>query len=317
MNDIKHLEALYEGGEIEKLLTLTSTSSDIQHRLFYLRGLRKIGEFEIALSYISDHQMDLYDAFGPTLIELHIDTLFEVGDLDQALNMLKQYEAFPYFSLETNEVIAKLKAEVQRRRKNKQQEHVYDLLALEQALLMGREDLAMSALNYVGKHYSDSYIGLLQKAMLQAPSEMVRSFTLLLLYEKRYDQVVQIKKFAQIKKVVPSKITDPLKTRNFMKMDETLKALAERDNDSNIKTVLENVFIHHFIHLFPQTVTLKDVDLVAKLYEFTALNMMGRNISFPNFLIEESLDEHMMAQLITKYEFLHFSYFATHYGQST
>ena len=63
--------------------------------------------------------MQLYTNNAAQLIDWHIDILLELDDLDQTLNTLKIYETFPYFSLETNELIAKLGDKVQQKRKKK------------------------------------------------------------------------------------------------------------------------------------------------------------------------------------------------------
>lgn len=312
MSDTALLKALYEDGEIEKLIAITKNSNDVHHRLFYLHALRKLGEYNIALSYIAEHQMELYSAFGPKLIKLHIDTLFEIKDLDQALNVLKQYETFPYFSLETNEVIAALGSDVQNRRKRQQKSKVYDLKALEHYLNSPDENTALRALRYIENNYSESYLFLLQKTLLDAPSEIVRSFTLLLLIQEGYASEVSIKKFGQILKVIPMTMQEPFVTKSFKALEKEVFSLASSDRDLNLEHVIRNVLYHHMFYIFPFVFKKGDHKLLSHLYLFIAFNMMGRTISLENFMLDFALSENDVKILVEKYKFTSFPLYKIH-----
>lgn len=312
MNDLALLKHLYKDDEIEKLIAITKDSDEINHRLFYLHALRKLGEYHIALSYIAEHQMELYNAFGPELIKLHIDSLAEIGDYDQALNVLKQYEAFPYFSLETNEVIAKLREVMQTRRKKEQTNKKYDLLVLERYLASNDENRGLVALNYIRENYSESYIHLLQKFMLDGSREIIRSFILLLLIEYKYNDVVKVKKFGVVHKVVPAKLVEPFARKSFKEIETQLNKLLARDNDLNLENVLRNVFAHHTIYIFPTQIQKADRELISYLYLFVAYNMMGRTTSLEHFALEFKLDEEALINLINKYEFNSFPLYEIH-----
>lgn len=312
MSDLALLKHLYKDDELEKLIAITKNSDEINHRLFYIHALRKLGEYHIALSYISEHQMELYNAFGPELIKLHIDSLAEISDYDQALNVLKQYESFPYFSLETNEVIAKLSDMVQTKRKHEHINKKYDLLVLEKYLASNDENQALIALTYIRENYSDSYIHLLQKFMLDGSREIIRSFILLLLVEQKYDDVVKIKKFDVIHKVVPSKVVDPFARKSFSEIDAELSKLIAADDDLSLGNVVRNIFSHHTIYIFPAQVHKNDRKLISYLYLFVAYNMMGRTTSLENFELDFKLDQGALTTLISKYEFTSFPLYQIH-----
>lgn len=291
---------------IEELLTLTKNSKNPLDKFYHLRALRKIGEFNIALSFISEFQMELYSYDAPFLIELHIDTLTEIDDLNQALNVLKQYEYFPYFSLETNELISSLQEQVKKRRHERHEAKKYDLQALDSLFFQGNEQQAFAALNYIEKNYNEHYISLLQKVLLNSPHEMIKSFTLILLFEKKHAEQVKINKFNKIMPVVPSTLFAPANGKTQRVLLKKIVKLGKEDEDFNFQKLMTEIFFHHVGFIYPISYMSEDIDDLSHYFQYLALNTIGRTINFEDFFLEYGYRPFDLLDLDSKYHFMAF-----------
>ncbi len=306
METNEKFERLLREEKIEALINLTKNSKKTLDKFYYLRALRKIGEFNIALSFISEYQMELYSFNAPLLIELHLDTLVEINDLNQALNVLKQYESFPYFSLETNELISALQAEIKKRRHEKHEAKKYDLQALDTLFFSGNEQQAYAALNYIEKNYNEHYISLLQKVLLNSPSEMIKSFALIMLYEKNYPEHVKINKLNKILKVIPSKLFVPTNGKTQRALHKKITKIGAADKDFNFQKLMSEIFFHHVVYIYPISYHNEDLDDLAHYFQFLALNTIGRTINLTDFLLEYGYNPLNLDDLDEKYHFFSF-----------
>ncbi|OQC09740.1 MAG: hypothetical protein BWX74_00872 [Tenericutes bacterium ADurb.Bin087] len=296
----------FERGEIDKVIALSKGSNDPEIQFFYLAALRYLGEYEIALSYIADHQMHLYTFNAPQLIEWHIDILLELEDLDQALNVLKIYENFPYFSLETNELIAKLGDKVQQKRKEKTRQHNFDLYELERRLLCRNVDLAFSAINYMVTNFHEAYISLFKRALLDAPINNVKSLIILALKELKHNETLQVNKFGKLIKVNPATAPDPFKTKAGAKLVNNIKAIAEREDYNQFGEVATSFMNGHATYIYPFTYELKDVDTLTLAYRYYIYRALGRFKDVQEYCAEYDVDQASLVAIFAKY---HFNYF--------
>lgn len=302
----KYIKELYASDDLETLLKLTKGTNDPFLMFYRLKALIKIGEYHIALSYIAENQMELYNFDAPNLIRAHIDLLSELNDLDQALNSLKQYEDFPYFSLETNEIIASLGDKVQKRRKDNFERKQLDLRELERRLFSSDHDLTLSALIYIEKFYSDSYITLLEKVLINASEETLKSYVLYVLKKKEYAKTVKINKHGIILKVNPAKLFEPGETTSQKALYKEVAKIVAQDDDLNFKEVINDLISRHIFTIYPQNYDKKDVIALSQTFHFLALNITGRISSFEEFLNEFAYDVNALLEVREKYYFLPF-----------
>lgn len=294
---------LLKKGDIETLLKLTKDSEDPVSAFFYIAGLRQIGEFQIALSYISEHQMELYNANAPQLIEWHIDMLLELGELDQALNILKQYDTFPYFSLETNELITRLSDKVQTKRKGNVEQRHLTLPVVEERLLSKKEEAMLGAIQYLDKFYHESYEILLQKALRDAPLELTKSLILFLLRQKGSKSKFKLHKFGQIITVDMTKLQEPIHTKSVQQIIARLKVFASQEKEVNFFNVSLELFNQHVLFYFPLVYTLKDVAHFSEYLYFLTTNMMGNIIPLEEFVLEHNFELDPLLDIHQKYYF--------------
>lgn len=299
----KKIERLFDNEQIEELLALTKNTKDPYLMFYYLAGLMQIGEYNIALSYITEHQMELYNFDAPQLIFGHVDILMELGELDQALNILKQYEDFPYFSLETNEMIATLGEKVQKRRKEKVEERQLDLKEIERRFFSHNHDLVLSALAYVEKYYDEAYIFILQKVLLNHPSESLKSYVLYILKSNNHDGIVQINKFGVITKVNPAKLFIPHNTTAQKAVFTEIKKISDLDDDVNFPMVISDLVKNHIFTIYPQNYEKKDVFLLGQIFNIFALMISGRPVLLPEYFDEKNLDINEFDTIFHKYHF--------------
>ncbi|OQA79532.1 MAG: hypothetical protein BWY30_00116 [Tenericutes bacterium ADurb.Bin239] len=303
---IDKLTKLFNDGDIETVIALSKNSNDPKVQFFYLAALRYLGEFEIALSFISEQQMKLYNEDAPRLIEWHIDILLELDYLDQALNTLKMYEDFPYFSLETNELIASLGEKVQHKRKLKTMQKNFDLYEIERRLFSRSAELAYSALNYINNNYHEAYVPILKKALLDAPDENTKSLVVFALKNKNFNEVVQVNKFGKLVKCNPALAPDPFATKAWEALSNKMIAISNDDEDMNFGSVASSLMLGHAIYLYPIIYANNDIDGLASAYHFMTLRALGRGRNLIDFANEFNYDLNKIEATLNKY---HFDYF--------
>ncbi|MFA5660232.1 MAG: hypothetical protein WC968_02420 [Bacilli bacterium] len=306
----ERLKELLRKGDIETLLKLTKNSEDPVSAFFYIAGLRQIGEYQIALSYISEHQMELYNTNAPQLIEWHIDILLELNELDQALNILKQYDTFPYFSLETNELITRLSDKVQKKRKEKYEQRHITLPVIEKRLLSMSEELMLSAVQYLDTYYHESYEILLGKVLREAPLELTKSLVLFLLRQKGSKSQFKVHKFDQIITADITKLQEPLNIKAVQHIIASLKDLTAKEKEVNFFKNSLDLFNQHLLFYYPLSYTLKDVPHIAEYLYYLTTNMMGNHLTLEDFSLEHDFNLEALLRIEKKYyfdKFLHLS----------
>lgn len=296
----------FERGEIDKVIALSKGSKDPEIQFFYLAALRYLGEYQIALSFISENQMQLYTNNAPQLIDWHIDILLELDDLDQALNTLKIYETFPYFSLETNELIAKLGDKVQQKRKEKNRQHKFDLFELERRLLCRNVELAFSAVSYMVSNFHEAYIALFKRALLDAPINNVKSIIIFALKELKHNETVQVNKFGKLIKVNPATAPDPFKTKGGAKLIKKMQEVAALDDYNQFSEVADSLITGHAMYIYPLTYEVKDVDGLVDAYLYYIYRALGCINNVNEYIEEHGLNAETLFAIFTKY---HFTYF--------
>lgn len=302
---IDYLKILFETENYEEILRRTKTSKDPAAMFIRLATLIMIREYNIALSYIIENQMELYMYDAPQLIKQHIDILIDMDELDQALNMLKQYEDFPYFSLETNEVVASLGEKVQKLRKERLQQHQLDLREIERRLYTDNYDLIFSAVLYMQNNYHESYNVIIEKALLNHHDESLKSYLLLVLKQVNYDKEVQINKFGKLRKVTPAKLFIPEESPTQKALYSEVEKIIATDDDVNFGEVIHRIRSAHFLFIYPQNIERSDIRGLSQLLHYVALKFAGRSPSIEDFVLNYNADLEVLKQLYYKY---HFSY---------
>lgn len=303
MKTITKLENMLNRDELEKLIALTKQSNDLAYRFYYLRALRKLGEYHIMLSFISEYQMELYSHDAPTLIRLHIDALIEIGDFDQALNVLKQYDNFPYFSMETNEVISELGERVQKKRKEKTMIRDYNIQEIERRLSSDNYDLMYSALEYINANFHDSYLPLIAKVLKVSKNELSQSILLITLKEHGYKDEVMLNKFMQNFNLSLDKLHVIGEDKPFLNLQKAVKEFVKVDDDLNVEQIALELLLRHTLFLYPLQYQKKDQNLLVHYFYYLALGYQGRTEKIEEFCARFNLEVFSLNGLVDKYYF--------------
>lgn len=284
----EYLQTLYDNDALESLVNLTKKSNQPDAMFFYLKALLKLGEFGLALSYIEEHSITLYEYDAISLMNMHIDILLEEARFDYATNMLKMYEDYPYFSQEANDVIKELQAKVAEKRLDTTKKRELTLKDL-RARLYGRSiDLFVSAVLYIVEEKEPLYLDLLRPFLLEEVNTGRKSLVIVYLLNSPSDGVFDIWRFGKIHSVDFSKVSKPFYEYNA-RMATLLPKQSYISNDVTLERALFNVFFRHRIHTFPLNIDEEDESFLMKYYYYIALNMIGNPHTLEQYAAEYDL----------------------------
>lgn len=300
---MNELEKLLASNQLEKLVLLTKGVNEPLFRLYYIKALVKLGDYRIALSEILENSMELYSFNALEIIKTHINILRELKEFDQALNVLKMYEDYPYISQEVNELIYSLIERVQGWRSYETKKKVLTLQEIERRLLSSNADLTLGALQYISTNYHESYVTLLQKVLLSEVRPYTKSLILFLLKDVNYAFPLKVEKFGKLTKYTPKTGFDPYRESNLKKFSPYLKFSGDDEHDITLSNTAYSIMRGHLLYLYPFVVNAKDIPLVSEIYKFLAINALGADKSLDAHIYDYKLNKDQVYEVFEKYYF--------------
>ncbi len=286
--DLQYLQTLYENDALEPLVNLTKKSKHPAVMFFYLKALLKLGEFGLALSYIEEHSILLYEYDALSLMQMHIDILLEEARFDYAINMLKMYEDYPYFSQEANDLIKELQAKVNAKRSNSTKKRELTIKDLKTRLNHENIDLFVSALVYIINEKEPLYFDLLRPLLLEEYNTGRKSLVIIHLLRSEIDSDFEIWRYGTVYTVNFNKVS-----KTFYEYNARFATLFPKEvyiaNDVTLERAIWSVFFRHRVHTFPLEIALEDEPFLIKYYHYIALNMIGNPHTLEQYAAEYSL----------------------------
>lgn len=270
-----NLRSLFDKKEYELVIKLTRNSNDVEDLFYCLSAYLSLNQIEEALKLINEKKSVL-EARLPMLMKTHVELLCLAKKFDEAYKVIKEYENMPYFSQEAEEVLKTLpnlvrEYEISIYRNNNMSEN-----ELMKSLLSDDSNIVIGALDALRDKDITPYLIYVNKILVSFAKQSIRSFALLLLVQKEYDQVVKFNHMGKVIEVTPSKLKAPFVDAEFS--DLSVK-LMEAYKDSSLSMNALQILSTYLIYIYPEEVDYTDPMLIEALKIVTSKYLKQNYIS--------------------------------------
>ena len=248
------LKTLMDKKSYDLVIKLTENSNDALSLFYRLSALLAVGQSEEALNLIYTKRIILQSRLA-ILIKIHIEILCLLKRFDEAYNELKYYEELPYESQEVEELLKAMPDYIKKEEMNRGPRHMMDEEEIQQKLLSKNDEEVLSALDEIKNLRVERYLLPILKIMRSYPRQVVRSFTLLLLVNQKYDKEVDFLQEGKMIKVVPSSLEEPFTIPGFDNLQAFSFALQSLYHDPSIANNAMNIVSSYIIYIYPNKIS--------------------------------------------------------------
>lgn len=285
---------LYDAEEQAEVIAEIVASLKEQHEpdeLFQVfTMLNFLGAHDVVLDAINLHQKKLYAHNAVELITLHLDLLISLKRLEQCLSVLNNYEQFPYFSQEANELITEYRELVHEKIKKSLKTEVRSKKEIEEALNDHDHEVKVGALNYILQNKEEpGLLALLELVLTNEEDTELKIAAIEMLIEEEYEGDLVIVRFGK-----KYNVNIPETRRAFYQT--AMEFLTHIDDFEPVKknmTYLEamrSVAIYHLSYLLPELASIRDINLLVYYYYYYVLKLYGESMTLKAFSELHDLD---------------------------
>ncbi len=186
-----------------KVILLSENSNDIDILLMRANAFCMLNQYENAINCLIKNEKILIEKM-PQLIDMHMFICLSNKKYFEALEALKHYEDYPYFSQEVEEKFIEykkiIKLEYEKNQKNEEDDNIEAMLS------SNDNERIQNAINILKKENFLPYVGQLEKIMVDSNDILTRIMTLSLFIDKKYSSNVKYKMDNKIIDVVPKEV---------------------------------------------------------------------------------------------------------------
>ena len=227
--------------------------NDLFYRIAALLALNRGKE---AMTLCLRYRESLYQANPLLTLKTNFELRFALGEFDEAYADAEIFANYPYVSQEVEEQLRALPLRIRTAERASLRPAISSPEEVEEKLLHPKDPY--EALSYLA-NFQDAdtlrYAKTLAKLLETSPSNLVKTYALILLCKAKYDQNVTFMKNGKVYRLVPKEVVPPYEEsayRHFLtRLDQTLK-------DPSLAGVAHDLANNYFFELFPDSF-LKDV----------------------------------------------------------
>ncbi len=261
-----NLKTLMDKKEYDLVIRLTTSSSDITSLFYRITALFALNRANEALKVINNNK-SILDKNLPALIKIHIEILCFLNKFDEAYAELKNYENYPYFSQNCEELIQKMPTYIRaEERKTLQVSNLSDdkIKKLLQSSTM--EDV-ICAIDVIRNRDYTLFLNEIKNILINFPLQSVRSFTLLFLVQKEFQKEVKFNHNGTVISLIPSLLEPPFVGPTFN--DFTRQVQLQFKDPVLAENAIE-IASSYIIYYYPDKEDLTDEHFIVALEEVSA-----------------------------------------------
>ena len=247
------LKSLMDKKAYDLVLKLTENSHDAISLFYRLSALLAVGQSEEALKLILTRRLILQQKLA-LLIKFHIEILCLLRRFDEAYRELDYYKELPYESQEVEEILRAMPSYIRKEEKASFGQRHLDEDELKKMLLSDNDEDVLAALDSIKSLPLDGYLLIILKIMRSHPRQIIRTFALLLLVDKKYDKEVDFLYVSNIMKVVPSSLNDPFIIPDIGGLDKVSFALQSEYHDPSIAQNALHILSSYILYIYPKQI---------------------------------------------------------------
>ncbi|MDY0177838.1 MAG: hypothetical protein RBR85_01170 [Bacilli bacterium] len=245
-----------------KLTENTSIPSDLFYRIASFVALNKPLE---ALKVIEKHREILAGQL-PILMKIEIELLISLERFEDAKKQLKYYEELPYFSQEAEERLKSLALLITKAEKENYSHRPLDEEKIHEYLKSPKEEFVLAGLQSLKDKDLRPYLEDLESIMLKHAKQSIRSFTLMTLVDKKWDQKVRFLHEEGLLEVVPKDLKPPFAP---LELKEVIQKMTERYKDPVIIDNSISILSSYIIYSYPRQVEFNHEEMLEALLEIS------------------------------------------------
>ncbi|MBQ7994968.1 MAG: hypothetical protein IJ247_01960 [Bacilli bacterium] len=278
-----NFETLIEKRQYDLVIELTKGSSKEEDLLYRISAYIGKNEPEEALKILISNREKLY-AYKPLLtMKTSFELRFILEEWDEAYEDIKFYENQPYVSQEVEEKLRELPSFVRKNERNRSKNYRYSEEEMEKIFASDDEYEILSLLAHLSRSSIDEAIPSLKELMISNHSNMVKTYSLLLLINDKYDEEVTLKKNGKEYHLIPLQILPPYDV-NYMNVRSSFSKFT---NDMSLVKIAITLLDEYVLEIFPER--MKEYD--PKTYALSFLSIAGDYLSSPFSPKNEKIDE--------------------------
>lgn len=256
------LKSLMDKKQYELVIKITDKSNDATSLFYRISALLATNRGVDALMCIEANRKVL-ESDLTILIKIHIEILCLLGDFDKAYAEMKYYQELPYVSQQVEEILQSLPELIRLEERKSFGSKQLDEEQLKSLLNSNEVSDVVMAIDIVRERNYKDYICNIKNIMVNFPKQSIRSFALMLLVQKGYDQEVNFKQINNIVKVNPSKLDAPFVGEKF---NTLIKKMQINFKNPALAETATQLLASHIIYTYPQELQFEQEVIIEALY---------------------------------------------------
>lgn len=261
-----NLKTLMDKKEYDLVVRLTASSSDITSLFYRITALFALNRAKEALEVINANK-SILDKNLPALIKIHIEILCFLNMFDEAYAELKNYENYPYFSQNCEEIIQKMPAYIRAEERKSLKVSNFSDEQLKKLLKSSSMEDVICAIDVIRNRDYTLFLNEIKNILINFPLQSVRSFTLLFLVQKEYHNEVKFNHNDSIVSLIPSELEPPFVGKDFNNFTRQVQL---QFKDPVLAENAIEIASSYVIYYYPDKEDLSDNAFIVALEEVSA-----------------------------------------------
>ena len=270
------LKTLMDKKSYDLVIKLTENTDDVISLYYRLSALIAVGQVHDALNLINTKREILKSKLA-LLIKFHIEILCLMGQFDEAFDELKKYEDLPYESQEVEELLRSLPNYIRQEEKRTFRMSTLNEDQIRERLLSKNDEEVLAALDVIKNQPLNNYLMNLLKIIRSHPRQIIRSFTLLLLVNQKYDKEVTFLHFDKLINVIPSSLEEPFNVPGHYSIEELANDFQSFYHDPSIANNALNILSSYLLYIYPNQITFSKEEIII-IFGYLAKKLLKSNI---------------------------------------
>ena len=255
------LKTLMDKKQYDLVIKLTENSNDSIALFYRLSALLAVGKSEDALNLIKIKRLILQKNLS-LLIRFHIEILCLLGRFDEAYNELKYYQDLPYESQEVEEILRSMPEFIRDQEKASFGRKQIDEDEVRARLMSKNDEDVLSALDEIKSLPINNYLLNILNLIRSHPRQVIRSFSLLLLVNAKYDKEVEFLHFDKLVKINPAQLPEPFAVPGFDSIENLSYALQNEYRDPSVAQNALHVISSYLLYIYPSGLELEKEEII-------------------------------------------------------
>lgn len=259
------LKSLMDKKEYELVIKLTENATEPTYLFYRISALLAAGRGEDSLNVIKGNRK-LLESDLLLLVRVHLEILCLLGRFDEAYDELRYYEELPYESQRVEELLKSMPSYIRNEEKKSFGNKEMDKEQVVKLLYSDDINDSIIALDIIRDRDFKEYLNELKWVMTNHIQQSIRSFALLILVQKEFNEEVAFKSVDEITSVIPSELEPPFVGDDF---NHLVKRLSLDFNNPSLSDNATQILSTYIMYIYPKKIAYSEDEIVEALYEIS------------------------------------------------